>query len=113
MDIVPPDHSPVGTTTFAPAGSAAEAISTTSAAGVSTEMPETIACTPLNVKVAPCAETPAMSPYATRKVALPLIRAPTEPPIEADARVALPLNEIGPEIARAPEVPAARIVVEI
>ena len=101
-----------------PAPAAAVVISVTSATGVSTDTPVTMAPngappTGVNVNVAPWAETPAMSRYATRKVALPLMRSPTEPPIEADEHVALPLNEIGPLMSRAPEVPAARIVVEM
>lgn len=98
-------------------------MSTTSAVGVSTLIPTTAptndAPEPLKVNVAPCALNPAIvghaaaTDYATRKVALPETRAPTEPPIEAEARVAFPLNEMGPLIERAPDVPAVRIVAEM
>ena len=111
--MLPPDQSPVGTTVSVPRGATAEVISVTSAVGVSTLIPVTIALYPANENVAPWADTPAMSPYATRKVALPLMRAPTDPLTEADARVALPLNDIGPLMDRAPLVPAERIVVEM
>lgn len=111
-----PLHSPVGTSTLAPGKSVTEVMSTTSAVGVSTLIPtiapEKVAREPMNVNVAPWAPNPAIA-YATRNVALPLIRAPTEPPMEDDAIVALPLNESGPEIDRLPDTPAVRIVVEM
>ena len=115
-EIRPPDHSPVGTRTLCPAGSNGDVISTISAAGVSTLMPTTAPLKsprePANVKVAPWAANPAIA-YATRNVALPEMRAPTEPPIEDDAMVALPLNESGPEIDREPDAPAVRMFVEM
>jgi len=115
-DTPPPDHSPVGTRTAYPDGSLGDVISTISATGVSTLMPTTAPAKfprePVNVNVAPLAANPAIA-YATRNVALPEMRAPTEPPIEDEATVALPLNEIGPEIDREPEAPAVRIVVEM
>jgi len=60
----------------------------------------------------PWDETPAIA-QATRKVALPEIKAPTDPPMDAFEQVALPLKLIGPVIASAPEVPAERIEVEM
>ncbi len=115
-EMLAPLHSPVGTSTLAPGASTTEVISTTSAVGVSTltptTAPENVAREPVNVNVAPWAANPAIA-YATRNVALPLTRAPTEPPIEDDAIVALPLNESGPEIDRLPDTPAVRIVVEM
>jgi len=98
-------------------------ISTTSAVGVSTLIPTTAptndAPEPLKVNVAPCALNPAIvghaaaTDYATRKVALPEMRAPTDPPSEDDARVAFPENDIGPEMDSAPEVPATRMTEEM
>lgn len=112
----PPDHSPVGTRTLYPLGSLGDVISTISAAGVSTLSPTTapwrLPREPANVNVAPWAANPAIA-YATRNVALPEMRAPTEPPIEDDAQVALPLKEMGPLIDREPDVPAVRMFVEM
>ncbi len=115
-EMLPPDHSPVGTRMDVPEGSLGDVISTTSATGVSTLIPTTapwkLPREPANVNVAPWAANPAIA-YATRNVALPETRAPTEPPIEDDAMVALPLNEIGPEIDREPDTPAVRMFVEM
>lgn len=122
-ETLPPDHSPVGTRITLCAESCAAVMSTISAVRDSTLIPTTAptndAPEPLKVNVAPCALNPAIvghaaaTDYATRKVALPEMRAPTEPPIEAEAKVAFPLNDNGPAIARAPEVPAARTVLEM
>jgi len=99
-----------------PEGSLGDVISTISATGVSTLIPTMAPLNsplePVNVNVAPWAANPAIA-YATRNVALPETRAPTEPPIEDDAIVALPLNEIGPEIDREPDTPAVRMFVEM
>ena len=65
-----------------------------------------------NVNVVPWDERPAIA-YATRNVALPETRAPTDPPSDADAQVALPLKLIGPVIDRAPDAPAVRMFVEM
>ncbi len=114
---LPPDQSPVGTMIRWPCASSTPVMSTTSASGDETDKdvtaaPKRPAAPASNVKVAPWAANPAIA-YATRNVALPEMRAPTEPPIEDDAMVALPLNEIGPEIDREPEAPAVRMFVEM
>ena len=86
---------------------------------VSTETPVTFAVMlPLslvNVKVPPAAVSPTGQPpgYASRIVAEPRTKSPTEPPSDADEMVAGPLNDIGPEIAKAPLLPAVRIVEEM
>ena len=121
----PPVHAPVGTRMFMEADvTAVLVMSTISACGDSTATRVTVAVRPVNENVAPCAETPAISSasrgdYATRNVALPLMRAPTEPPIDAEAIVAVkpvkwrPPPVVPCEIERAPDVPAARMFVEM
>ena len=47
---------------------------------------------------------------ASRNVAEPRTKSPTLPPSDADEIVALPENDMGPLIDRAPETPAVRIV---
>lgn len=109
------NQSPVGTNRrLAVAVLSADVILTYSAVGCSTESRVAVNTTDVsawvppnaNEKVDPCATNPAIA-YATRKVALPEMRAPTEPPIEADASVAVPENDTGPPIDKVPEVPAA------
>lgn len=113
MSMEPPVCAPVGTRTGGcPTGHDDGVISTISACGASTDSRVIVALTPQNVKVAPAATNPAIA-YATRKVALPEMRAPTDPPIDADARVALPLNDTGPEMDSEPDVPALSTLVEM
>ena len=111
-------QSPVGTRFIAAVAVLnADVMLTYSAVGSSTATRVAVRTTELpaagaNEKVEPCATNPAIA-YATRKVALPEMRAPTEPPIEADASVAAPLNDTGPLIESWPEVPAASTPLEM
>lgn len=91
-------------------------MSTVTASGVSMERLTTFAdrlpLSLVNVNVAPCAEIPTghLYAYASRQVAEPLTKSPTEPPSEADAIVAGPLNDMGPLMTSVPLCPAVRIV---
>ena len=106
--MAPPEYSPVGTMIDWFAEAVGGVMSTIFASGVSTETPVTLAVRfPLllvNVNVAPCAERLTSHPhrYASRQVAEPLTKSPTDPPSDAEAMVAFPLNDIGPLMLRAP-----------
>ncbi len=103
------------------AGSNTPVMSTTSACGVSTEMPTILptnetappaGSVPVYVNVAPCAVT-AIANYASRNVAEPRTKSPTEPPMLALEQVAVPLMAKGPAMLSDPDTPAERIDVEM
>lgn len=107
--------SPVGTMRIVAAGAVAAVMLTISGVGASTEIDVTSQFVFANVNVQPC-EVKAGTTHpaqATRKVAEPRTKSPTEPPRVAELTVALPLKATGPLMTSDPDTPADRIVVEM
>lgn len=102
--------SPVGISTFVPIGSRVVVQSQTSAVGYVTCTAVAANCVPENETTTPVGVKAAINYDTTRKVAEPRTRSPTDAVRLLVLIVAVPENEIGPLIWRAPLSPAVRIL---